>query len=231
MGAPKKRIEWLEAQVEELDWWKWFFTDHLGMFKTRQEMVAYRYCEGRYMLLKVGIPRKPSDGIQLSGDVLDLGCGAISIFEKRRGIEVLAIDPLLKPMLLAPSLKSFVRLGRVETCVYRSWSIENVLDRQFDYVWCYNMLDHVADWRETLWHCHRVLRSGGVLLLGTDVRKNHFQDEKDKMYHVSVFSREQLFQQLKDLGFTIEWKTREKKLTLYRVGLRGKKDDETTGLR
>lgn len=198
---------WDVAQQKELDWQKWYYLEHIPL-KRRYQVEGYRLCEGRYMALHCGIPQGGLQFEDIQGDLLDDGSGAVSVWEHRPNLEVTAIDPLMVKMTNDSKLGKFARVGPKNNAFYIGQDIENIgMSGKFDWVWCYNVLDHTAEWMEHLNHCKRVLKPGGVLLLGADVRTldYDFNSDDERDLHPSVFSASELLYQLAGLRMKLEW--------------------------
>jgi SAM-dependent methyltransferase len=158
------------------------------------------------------------------GNLLDVGCGAISVWEAQRDLSVTAIDPLLEGMAQDPRLSKFAKLGEVKNCFYMSSVIDGAdWDQAWDWVWSYNVLDHSMSWRADLKAFYRVLRPAGVLFLGVDVRKDgQWTRSDDKALHPSPFSISELLLAIEESGFKIEWQRPlpDKHMLKYRFGAR-----------
>lgn len=219
--------EWEVAQRKELAQQVWYYTDHIPL-KRRYQMEGYRLCEGRHMLLHCGVPQSGLMVQAITGKLLDVGCGAISVWEHRPGVEVTAIDPLMREMATHPRLKKFASLGPKNNTLYLGQSLEEIgLGGEFDWVWNYNVLDHTDDWREHLAHCKRVLRPGGILLLGTDVRTPEYdfdQHDDEREMHPSIFTADDLLDALDKLGMQVTWRRPLLKVPKFRMGLRARKE-------
>ena len=199
---------WELAQTKELDWQVWYYTEHIPLTR-RYQIEGYRLCEGRYMMQHCGIPAGGLAPQEITGTLLDDGCGAVSVWEHRPDLDVMAIDPLMADMAKHPQLSKFAKVGPKHNALYLSQNLEAIgKSGYFDWVWCYNVLDHAEDWRQHLAHCKRVLKVGGVLLLGTDVRTDDYDfsahdDEADM--HPGVFSASEVLGELHSLDFHLEW--------------------------
>jgi len=62
----------------------------------------------------------------------------------------------------------------------------------FDLVCAFEMIEHIADYCGVLWEVHRVLRSGGMLVLSTPNRRPEDPVPPANPYHVREFSPEEL---------------------------------------
>jgi len=218
--------KWQRAQGKELAWWSWYFGEHISL-DTRPQMEGYRLCEGRYMMQHCGIPQGGLTPQEITGELLDIGCGAISVWENRAGVEVTAIDPLLPQMLEHPLLEKYAKLGISGNTLYLGQSVETIgFGGKFDWVWNYNVLDHTVEWKTHLAHCKRVLKPGGALLLGTDVRAPEYafgEHDDEREMHPGIFTAEEVLQELDKIGLKVEWNRPLLPQKKFRLGLRARK--------
>jgi 2-polyprenyl-6-hydroxyphenyl methylase/3-demethylubiquinone-9 3-methyltransferase len=142
--------------------------------------------------------------------VLDVGCGEGRFAAElaRRGFPVVGVDvaeePLRRARAREPALE--VRIVPAEG----SWPLA---DASFDLVWAGETIEHVADTVGWLSEVHRVLRTGGRLLLSTPAHgrlrmlalavsskrfDRHFDPRAD---HLRFYSRRSLARLLADVGF------------------------------
>jgi 2-polyprenyl-6-hydroxyphenyl methylase/3-demethylubiquinone-9 3-methyltransferase len=142
--------------------------------------------------------------------VLDVGCGEGRFAAElaRRGFPVVGVDvaeePLRRARAREPALE--VRIVPADG----SWPLA---DASFDLVWAGETIEHVADTVGWLSEVHRVLRTGGRLLLSTPAHgrlrmlalavsgmrfDRHFDPRAD---HLRFYSRRTLARLLADLGF------------------------------
>lgn len=215
--------QWQAAQQAELIWWEWFLNSHLP-WQTREELVAYRYCEGRYMLRQCGF--REGEYYPGGSHILDLGCGAVSVHECRRGVRVTAVDPLLAALAASDNVPTrwAARLGAVNNAIYISATGE-ALRELFDHVWCYNVLDHTANWRDFLLHACTLVAPGGTLTLCADCRVAGDLDDgfaEDPM-HIQAFNHEELHQAISLGGLSAFWSSphpRGAQILKYRYAIR-----------
>lgn len=96
-------------------------------------------------------------------DILDIGCGprgSLDWLENARSRT--GIDPLAETYLrMNPQLKMRMVAAAAEEMPFS--------DNAFDFVTCFNALDHVDNLEASLMEIKRVLRAGGQLLIITDI--------------------------------------------------------------
>lgn len=212
---------WQAAQEHEREFWVRYIRDELGI-TSRDQLVGFRLCEGRVHLCHFGLEwhdwRYSMNPPLISGKLLDVGSSVVSVFEKCPSVSVVAIDPLLQE--LAHYMPGIVVVGKINNCEYRCCPIQDVMETDFDVVWCNNVLDHTDDWQDIVRHLSRVLRGSGILFLGTDVRSEAgLLDEA----HISAFTAEELIAEIVASGFEIVWQSPYLDLPQYRFAIRASK--------
>jgi ubiquinone/menaquinone biosynthesis C-methylase UbiE len=106
--------------------------------------------------------------LNASHRVLDSGCRdaryACQLAE-RFGCAVVGVDPLAYHVERAR--EEIDRAGQAERVIALEGRIEALPadDASFDFIWCRDVLSHVADLRAGLAECARVLRPGGAMLV------------------------------------------------------------------
>jgi len=107
-------------------------------------------------------------GLDESHWLLDVGCrdaNHTAILVQRYGCHALGIDPVEDHLTRARATIDerdmhallTVKKGKIELLPTQSGGI--------DFIWCRDVLNHVADLRKGLQECFRVLRPGGLMLL------------------------------------------------------------------
>jgi len=128
------RWRWKLAQKAELLWWK--------NYLSKKSSESYREWKKSYwvnFLQQIGL----SDIDQRSNSIIDLGCGPAGIFMVFNQAEVVAVDPLLKHY--ESNLPHF-KISTYSNVDFQSLSIETFsAEHTFDYVFCLNAINHVAD--------------------------------------------------------------------------------------
>lgn len=107
-------------------------------------------------------------GLGLNSRVLDVGCGAsiLPVYLDRLGHRVIACDIDLDWDLVGQTPIPYLKADLT------ALPFDN---EQFEAVFCISVIEHLARDRmvPALWEMHRVLRSGGRLLLTTDFYEDH----------------------------------------------------------
>jgi len=217
-GEHRRNPTWKKAREYEREFWIRFIRDELG-FKNRDQMLGFRLCEGRIHLCRFGLRWNDfmysKDSPYISGRVLDVGSSVVSVFEECRSVSVVAIDPLLQE--LARWSPEIVVLGKINNCEYRSCTIQDVVETDFDAVWCNNVLDHTDDWQDIVYHLSRVLKERGLPFLGTDVRS---RPGLLNAGHISAFTADEVVTELAANGFEVVWQSPRTDLAQYRFEVR-----------
>ena len=211
-------VIWQEAQEHERGFWIRYIRRELSI-TSRDEMVGFRLCEGRVHLCQFGLEwhdfMYSKDPPFVAGKLLDVGSSVVSVFEKCRSVSVVAIDPLLDE--LARHLPEIVVIGKINNCEYRCCRIQDVMETNFDVVWCNNVLDHTDDWQDIIRHTARVLKKSGLLFLGVDVRSEVALLDAA---HISSFTADEVVKEVLASGFEVVWQSPYLDLPKYRFRLR-----------
>ncbi|OAV45400.1 bifunctional 2-polyprenyl-6-hydroxyphenol methylase/3-demethylubiquinol 3-O-methyltransferase UbiG [Lewinella sp. 4G2] len=104
--------------------------------------------------------------------VLDAGCGPAGIFIHLRSVEqVVALDPLLDTY--AGTLDIFDQGNYPEVSFYQQ-PLEQRLpeDLKFDAIYCFNAINHVADWSTALDQLTAYAHPGTRMILSSDVHRH-----------------------------------------------------------
>jgi SAM-dependent methyltransferase len=115
--------------------------------------------------------------------VLDAGCGrgnhTVEI-SRRFGCEVVGFDVVFAPMNAAMRDSQLPRAVRF---VQASMSRLPLRDAMFDFVWCRDMLIHLADLDGAMRECSRVLQPGGKMLVYCTVQTDRMEErEAERLY-------------------------------------------------
>lgn len=151
--VPKKR--WLAAQEQE------------RRVIESAEDIKTRISERRRTWANLLELLKDDVTFDNSKRVLDVGCGATSIFLALRQGTKYAVDPTLEHLF---QLHPFVReVEEYKDVNFISSSIEEAnLDKQFDMIFMINVLDHVGTLKPVIDKVDELLAASGILILPVD---------------------------------------------------------------
>jgi SAM-dependent methyltransferase len=134
------------------------WTAHGDEFAILDQSLAPRSFEYMYTLAS-------EIGFSGGSKVLDAGCGrgnhTIELV-RRFGCDVVGVDVVLAPMAAAARDEATLRGVRF---IQASLLQLPLCDAAFDFVWCRDMLVHLADLDAALRECSRALRRGGKMLV------------------------------------------------------------------
>jgi len=149
---------WRIAQAAEIRWWR----AYLG----RQDWPTYlrdKRAGWQRLLQKVGIAQ-PNDA-----QVLDAGCGPAGIFMVLENCKVDALDPLLG--LYERHLEGFDRRNYPHV-QFLEQPLETLsATAKYDYIFCINAINHVADLDKSLDQLHQGGKPGSTLILSSDLHR------------------------------------------------------------
>jgi SAM-dependent methyltransferase len=161
----------------------------------------------------------PRLNAQLSGKVLDIGCGIGDMLKARRGAVGVDVNPRLVDYCRRQGLDA--HLMSADRLPFESATFEGVvLD---------NVLEHISDPRPLLTESRRVLAKGGRMVIGVPGSFGFTLDADHKQF----YSESQLHQRMCDVGFAVvrtlyspfKSRTLDSKLAWYAVyGVYEKRD-------
>jgi len=130
----------------------------------------------------------------MKGKKLDVGCGPRSPISS--GV---VIEPLLDNYKLYSPKDWFKKMK-----CYSQSAEEYIpeLENQFDFVLCWNCLDHVYDWQSILNNIHRYMKKNAKFVLGVDLKTR----DRNELGHPGFESIELFWQVINSL-FTVERRT------------------------
>lgn len=139
--------------------------------------------------------------------LLDVGCGDgryIISSIKNRGYFSIGIDPNNKVSLI-PAKKRISEAGFNAFLIRSVGESTPLRESSVSVALCNSALDHMIEPNAVLKEIHRVLKENGTLIMwqGIYQHKNHKKETFEQETHVNVFSKESLFEMLKDTGFSI----------------------------
>ena len=151
---------WKIAQAAEIRWWKSYLKD-----KNPDDYLAKK----RLYWLKT--LRELDFHLEKGTSVLDAGCGPAGIFLILKDHQVVAIDPLL--LQYEKDIQHFSQ-SQFPWVAFQPETIEGFNSpKQFDTVFCLNVINHVADLQSSLDNLIRLTKTGGDLIITVDAHNHH----------------------------------------------------------
>jgi 2-polyprenyl-6-hydroxyphenyl methylase/3-demethylubiquinone-9 3-methyltransferase len=156
---PRRSTRWRLAQYLEHRWWRRYLRDKPPETYLRQKNRYWKR-----VLEELELPVREGER------VLDAGCGPAGIFIHLRDRQrVTALDPLLDEYEKLPVFK---RSGYPEVRFIQN-SLETVPTLEpFDTIYCFNAINHVADWDASLDALTALARPGSRLVITSDVHRH-----------------------------------------------------------
>ena len=152
-------LRWRIAQFFEIRWWQ--------RYLSRRDKAGYLDWKRRYwqeFLQKAGLTIPPN------ASVLDAGCGPAGIFMALENQTVVALDPLLDHYEKTLSLfrqSDYPHIFFIKTALEDFSS-----DTMFEFVFCLNVINHVADLPRCISRLVGLTAPGGTLAVSIDAH-NH----------------------------------------------------------
>lgn len=157
-GRKKTSMKWRLAQFLEIRWWQQYLR---------------KKGKNTYLEAKRAYWRRVLDRLDLhlpeAARVLDAGCGPAGIFMILSRHEVVAIDPLLAAYaekLAHFSPEDYPRV-HFETTMLEAYQAP----KPFDYVFCLNVINHVADLRAGIAVLAKATKPEGKLIISIDTHR------------------------------------------------------------
>ncbi len=174
-------------------------------------------------ILEEAIDFSNHDKLELS--LLDIGCSSGSVLKIAEGIgiaDVRGVEPAPKAAATAQSLGYDVFSGYLDEAQYA--------DNQFDLITMFEVIEHLPDTKPMAEEVHRVLREGGLWLIGTANAQswtaNHLR-ERWEYYsiaqnggHISFFNPNSIKAMAQRYGFTVAY-THTKRVLYHPPATRG----------
>lgn len=154
-------LRWKIAQAAEIRWWQGYLKN-----KNKDEYLAWKraYWEKFLQDCELQIP--------VGATCLDAGCGPAGVFMVLNEQKVTAIDPLLD------SYKE--KLNHFNPSDYPSTNfittpLEDFKPKEpYDYVFCLNAINHVADLEQCWEQLFAATKKGGTLIVSIDAHNHGF---------------------------------------------------------
>lgn len=156
-----KKLRWKIAQFLEVRWWRNYLSE-----KDKTNYYAWKKEYWRNFLSNHSIE------IPSNQRILDAGCGPAGIFTVLQDNQVLALDPLLdyyqsRLPLFEPSDWPWVTFLKSTMEGFQSKAT-------FNFIFCLNAINHVADLSKSLDVLSEVCAPDGTLYLSVDVHRWYF---------------------------------------------------------
>ncbi len=149
------QLRWQIAQFFEMRWWRRYLSG-----KEKDAYLDWKKNYWQALLDRLGL------SIPIGATVLDAGCGPAGIFTVLPANKVDALDPLLDQY--EQHLPHF-RKSDYPYVHFICTPLEQFKSEQpYEFVFCLNAINHVADLSLCLDRLHACTRPGGTLLLSID---------------------------------------------------------------
>ncbi|HKK75335.1 MAG TPA: class I SAM-dependent methyltransferase [Saprospiraceae bacterium] len=157
-GRKKTSIKWRLAQFLEIRWWQQYLRK-----KGKEEYLEAKRAYWQRVLDRLDLE------VPDAAHVLDAGCGPAGIFMILPRREVVAVDPLLaayaeKLAHFSPERYPWVHF---ETMMLEAYQAPKL----FDYVFCLNAINHVADLRAGISVVAKATKPEGQLIISIDTHR------------------------------------------------------------
>lgn len=153
------KLRWKIAQAAEIKWWQ--------SYLNKKDKAAYldwkkEYWQQFLVDCKLEIP--------VGASCADIGCGPAGIFTILEQQQVTALDPLLEQYQEKLAHFDFEDYPQVH---FESIPLEKLTNQQqYDYVFCLNAINHVADLEQCFDNLFKITKKGGTLIVSIDAH-NH----------------------------------------------------------
>ena len=149
-----KKFYWNDAQRFELDWWE-------ETHPTMEELYASTGYKQTDAFFNFQIDKEYFRG----KNVLDIGCGAISVLKDVPARKLVAVDPLMH------QFEKIFPFKREEHGIYMNCKGEYIpiINRTFDLIWCINTIDHCDNPKQVAFEISRTIKYGGELFLMVNI--------------------------------------------------------------
>ena len=159
MTARPASLKWRLAQKLEITWWKRYLAD-----KSPEDYLRWKKSYWTDFLEKIEIR------VSTSATVLDAGCGPAGIFTILENSKVTAVDPLLEQYNFLPHFQK----EKYPYVQFIDAPLETAELPKFDYVFCLNVINHVADIEKSLDKITESVTPKGKLILSIDTHNYLF---------------------------------------------------------
>ena len=146
-------LKWKIAQSLEIRWWQRYLKS-----KSPEEYLSWKRDYWNNFLKKIEVE------VEENAAILDAGCGPAGIFIYFPKQEVTALDPLLDQY---DSLPHFSK-SDYKNVNFLSSPLEEADLKKYDYIFCLNAINHVADLETSMDKIVESIKPGGQLILSID---------------------------------------------------------------
>ena len=150
-------LRWKIAQAAEIRWWQNYLKN-----KEPKQYLDWKRQYWRDFLQKINI-----DNIAEGARCLDAGSSLAGIFMVLEQQTVTAIDPLMDSYL--EKFPQFIKTADYPNVDFQTLKLEALAEENtYDYVFCLNVINHVADIKTAIARLWAALRAGGEFVLTVD---------------------------------------------------------------
>lgn len=154
------KFRWKIAQAAEIQWWK--------AYLKKKDKATYHSWKKAYWntLLQELIEQPPTGAL-----CLDAGCGPAGIFMALEQQQVQAVDPLLEQYAQLPHFNP----QDYPWVTFQAQALEHFeATATFDWVFCLNAINHVADLEKCWQQLYAATAVGGKLVVSIDAHNHAF---------------------------------------------------------
>ena len=156
----KQNRRWQFAQKLEIQWWKRYLAE-----KNPADYLVWKKEYWNSLLTEINLSHLNQSNLA----ILDAGCGPAGIFIALESNKVKAIDPLLNAY---KELAHFQPQNYPNTD-FQALALEALDDVEtYDYIFCLNAINHVADIQLCYDNLYRALKPGGTLVVSIDAHNS-----------------------------------------------------------
>lgn len=155
--------KWKIAQWLELKWWKRYTAN-----KSKQDYLAWKTDYWKQLFEKIGTMRD----IRNAEQMVDFGCGpfGVALLNETWQKQLISLDPLIDSY--EKELPFFAKKDYPHTTFLHQKMEDFSSENTFDFVFCLNAINHVADIEKAFFVLSKASCPKGKLVLGIDA--HHF---------------------------------------------------------
>jgi 2-polyprenyl-6-hydroxyphenyl methylase/3-demethylubiquinone-9 3-methyltransferase len=189
------KLRWKIAQAAEIRWWQ-------GYLKKKDKTTYLDWKKAYWTQFLEDCQLE----VPVAATCADIGCGPAGIFTILEQQKVTAIDPLLDQYQEKLAHFDFEDYPNVN---FQSMPLEKLADtQQYDYVFCLNAINHVADLEQCFDNLFLTVKKGGTLVVSIDahnhtILKHIFRALPGDILHPHQYDLEEYQSMLTSRGATI----------------------------